>query len=316
MENECLVCSKPESLIRVMVRSTYSMQKLRIQLGNRIFAQFRLKVLGITSSQTEEEMAAEEAKILKQIRNSYDLLTDGVIHTITARNFKGRGIISDFTEYVLIKQYLDMQEAEENSFKQLTHELKKYPIYQEFLSKVKGVGPAISAVIISEMDPTAATYPSSFCKYAGLDVVTMIENPDKTMTPLEQGEGRTRNKRHLVTVQYKDKEGETQEKLSVTYKPFLKSKLLGVLGPSFIKAGIKNGDNKYGQLYYDYKTRLQNMPKHKEKTKLHIHRMAIRYIVKHFLIDLHIKWRELEGLPVSTPYHEGKLGIIHGEGER
>ena len=37
----------------------------------------------------------------------------------------------------------------------------------------------------------------------------------------------------------------------------------------------------------------------------------MRYMVKRFLVDLHIKWRGLEGLEVTTEYSVGKLGIHH-----
>jgi hypothetical protein len=43
--------------------------------------------------------------------------------------------------------------------------------------------------------------------------------------------------------------------------------------------------------------------------KQHRHQMAIRYIVKIFLIDLHVAWRQMEGLPLSQPYHVAKLGM-------
>jgi hypothetical protein len=34
-------------------------------------------------------------------------------------------------------------------------------------------------------------------------------------------------------------------------------------------------------------------------------------MIKQFLVDLHIAWRTIEGLPVSLPYHEAKLGHLH-----
>ena len=37
--------------------------------------------------------------------------------------------------------------------------------------------------------------------------------------------------------------------------------------------------------------------------------MALRYAVKCFLINLHVAWRELEGLPVTKPFHVEKLGM-------
>jgi hypothetical protein len=39
--------------------------------------------------------------------------------------------------------------------------------------------------------------------------------------------------------------------------------------------------------------------------------MALRYMVKRFLCDLYANWRKLEGLPVESEYHEGKLGHKH-----
>jgi hypothetical protein len=45
----------------------------------------------------------------------------------------------------------------------------------------------------------------------------------------------------------------------------------------------------------------------------HIKNMSIRYMLKIFLLDLWSKWRELEGLPVSAPYEEDKLGIVHSK---
>jgi len=39
--------------------------------------------------------------------------------------------------------------------------------------------------------------------------------------------------------------------------------------------------------------------------------MAIRYMIKMFLIDLHGVWRMIEGLPVPAPYSEAKLELEH-----
>ena len=36
-----------------------------------------------------------------------------------------------------------------------------------------------------------------------------------------------------------------------------------------------------------------------------------KLFIKLFLIDLHREWRTLEGLSVSVPYSEGKLGMKH-----
>ena len=108
----------------------------------------------------------------------------------------------------------------------------------------------------------------------------------------------------------------------ITFNPFLKTKLLGVLGPSF----LRQGNNKYADLYRAKKHGLEhhiqygahNDGKKDQETerfitsKMRRHTMAIRYMVKMFLIDLYTEWRRLEGLPVSLPYAEAKLGRQHG----
>ena len=74
---------------------------------------------------------------------------------------------------------------------------------------------------------------------------------------------------------------------------------------------VKVERSPYGQAYYNYKDRLNNTRRHDDKSDGHKHNMAMRYMVKRFLVDLHIAWRTAEGLPVSVEYSEGKLGMKH-----
>lgn len=285
--------------LRTLTRGAYDIQKLRIQMGNRIIGNFKAKILGQAPSQSEETLDEESRDILKELRTSYRKLMDGVKTFPRMNSFKGDEVISDYTELSLVHQYMQLEETEKSHFTKLSNILHTYPVYQYFLEEVRGVGPAMAAVIISELDVYKAKYPSSFIMYAGLDVA-----PD--------GKGRSRRKEHLVEQEYTNKEGGIATKLGITFNPFLKTKLVGVLGSSFLRSGR---DHKYSSIYYNYKNRLENHPKHKDKSVGHRHNMAIRYMIKHFLIDLHVKWRELEGLEVSKPYHEAKLGLVHEEGE-
>ena len=121
-------------------------------------------------------------------------------------------------------------------------------------------------------------------------------------------------------MKYKDKSGKAAERQSITFNPFLKTKLVGVLGSSF----IKQMDSPYRKIYDDYKHRLESHARYgvhndevkddqgnKVASKGRRHNMATRYMVKMFLIDLYTYWRALEGLPVSKPYGEDKLGKTH-----
>lgn len=272
--------------VRMMVRSLYDLQELRIQTGNRLVANFRSK-LGL-----DNDNDSDEDMIKDIVSKSYERITDGIQEISKRYKFDYDGVISDYAELVLADSYEGIKEKEENGFKKLKHLLEGIPIWEEFLKDVDGVGEAMAGVIISEMDPKKAPYPSSFWKYSGLDVVN--------------GKGRSREEEHLREYEYEDSNGNTKTKKGLTFNPFLKTKLVGVLGPSFLKCG-----DKYKEIYYNYRNRIENMDKHSDKSDGHIHNMSIRYAVKMFLKDLHLKWRELEGLKVPKPYHEAKLNHKH-----
>lgn len=293
--------------MRAMVRGGYDIQKLRIMVGNRLVANFKAK-LGQEPGEKEETIEADGKQILADLREAHARITDGVAKDFVKKtDFEGDEVISSFTELHLVGYYLSLVKAEANLFKAVQQELDTLPIWMEFLKDVKGIGPAMAGVIVSEFDIHKAKYPSSLHAYAGLDVAV-------------DGAGRSRRKEHLREVEYTDKNGKPATRVGVTFNPFLKTKLMGVLAASFLKIGVERSP--YAKLYYDYKHRMENHVKYgvahdkdKEKPeacKGHRHNMALRYMVKLFLIDLYKAWRALENLPVHPPYHEAKLGIVHG----
>lgn len=285
---------KDENILRTIVRGAYDVQKLRIQVGNRIAANFRAR-LGIEPGGAEDDADPKAKEILVTLRKEYHRITDGMVKFPRQSSFQGTEVIHNYTELSLIAQYMELETTEKQHFARLGNILKEYPIYTEFLVNVKGIGPAMAGVIISEFNIHKAKYASSLWAYAGLDVA-------------KDGKGRSRSKDHLVERTYVTDKGETKTKMSITFTPFLKTKLMGVLATSF----IKQKDSPYRKIYDDYKHRLENHPNHIEKSKGHRHNMALRYMVKQFLADLYEHWRTIEGLTVYKPYVEEKLGIIHG----
>ena len=283
------------SNLKTIVRGAYDIQKNRIQTGNRLVNNFKAK-LGQAPSEKEDTIDKEGQQVLVNLRRSHKLLTEGVASFPRQATFKGDEVISDYTELCLVDNYLELEAQEKSHFRRLGNILKGYPIYNEFLLGVTGVGPAMAGVMLSEIDITKAEYPSSLHKYAGLDVAS-------------DGQGRSRKKEHLEDSEYTDKEGEVKIKKGITFNPFLKTKLVGVLGSSFIKQSPDKCI--YRKIYDDYKHRLEHMDAHKEKSKGHRHNMAVRYMVKMFLVDLYNAWRRIEGLPVAPTYSEAKLGKVH-----
>lgn len=285
------------SNIRTMVRSAYDLQKLRIQMGNRITMQFKAK-LGQEPSTSEDELSGDAQEVLALLRLSYNRITDGIAKGKAGKKVKfvGDELIDSYTEYCLMEQYIEVEQAEAHQFKRLGKALEDYPIYTEFLQHVKGIGPAMAGVLISEFDIHKSKYASSMWKYAGLDV-----KPD--------GRGASRKAGHLIDVEYTAKDGTIKTKKSLGYNAWLKTKLIGVLATSF----LRTKSCPYRVVYDNYKHRLENHPKWKDVTKGHRHAAAMRYMVKRFLVDLYKNWRAIEGLPVHPEYAEAKLGLFHGK---
>lgn len=104
--------------------------------------------------------------------------------------------------------------------------------------------------------------------------------------------------------EYIDKNGEVKLKRSITYQPFLKTKLMGVLSSRLLMAK----DPVYSQIYYDYRARLDRRRACKDYSAGRKNAMALRYMIKCFLRNMWTTWRVLEGLPVDEPYEVAKLG--------
>lgn len=274
-----------KTVVRNLTRGAYDLQKLRIETGNRLVANFRTR-LGIKPG---EEADSDEQAILDQVKASYKRITDGVAEVTARRKYDYDDIITDYVSLRLVDRYMNLLREEARTFRDIERALEGVPIYQQFLLNVKGVGPAMAGCIVSELDPHKAPYPSSFWKYCGLDVV--------------DGEGKSRE--HLVEQEYTVKKtGEVKTKMGLGYNPFIKTKLMGVLSSSFLRSG-----SEYREMFYDpYRHRIDTDPNHEDKSDGHRHQMALRYMIKQFLVDLHMKWRYIEGLPVSQPYHVKKQG--------
>lgn len=289
------------SMLRSIVRGAYDIQKLRVALGNRIIIAYKSK-MGIDGGVKKDGSVTKEDKddkVLKEIKRDYKRIADGIANKKSEKaafaKIEKTGVISTYTEYCLIDQYFDLLGKEESHFRRLGTILGEFPIWNDFLKDVKGVGPAMAGVMLSEFDIHKAKYVSSLWMYAGLDVAS-------------DGRGRSKRKEHLIPKTYRNAMGEETETVGITYNPFLKTKLMGVLADSFIRTG-----SPYRKIYDDYKHRLESNPNHIDKTPGHRNNMAKRYMIKIFLCDLYAEWKKVEGLPAHVPYHEAKLGLHHGK---
>lgn len=383
--------------IRSIVRAAYDLQGVRIQLGNRVTGNFKVKLGFVPGAMSEKELASEDKKVLDQLRESYRRITDGIVaegdvvmgKLPTQKKFKADGLITTYTELILVDQYMTLLRDEKSHFAKLKKVLTGIPIYDEFLADIPGIGEAMAGVLISEIDITKAEYSSSLWAYAGMDSVNIgvytdskgVEHKirgdelnEKYVNFAEDGSittkdgnypvsmvcvARSKKAECLVKRDYINKDGDKAVRDSITYNPFLKTKLVGVLGPAFLKVGRvfvdgksmngakrkelavsygaelkgitesavidqiiydtleKNGHDvrvcrgEYGTIYYNYKHRLENSPAHKDKTPLHRHNMAIRYMIKRFLVNYYAAARRLAGLVAAEEYAVAKLHLNH-----
>lgn len=286
----------PKSLIR----SLYDIQKIRIETGNRIVAEIKAR-MGQRPGEKESTIEDKEAaNYLTEARLEYKRITDAFVLNRAADFFKVKyeeyHIIADPVMLLFIKLYMKHLDDEAGMEKIVAKIVEQHPMWKAFLLPTKGCGPLMSAVILSEFDIHKAERISQFWAYAGLDVAS-------------DGRGRGRYKEHLVDVEYKDKDGKVATRKGITFNPFLKTKLVGVLASCFLRQSAETCP--YRKMYDDYKHRLENHIKHQDKSKGHRHNMAMRYMIKMFLQDLWLKWREIEGLPITAPYSEAVLGHKH-----
>ena len=241
----------------------------------------------------------------KKMDNRLGLKADGTEQNLTegtARAFR----IDDSEMFKSVADACRSQESEIE--KMLKKVLKRFPIYTDYLEGVKGVGTIAAGWIIGEFDIHKATTVSKLWQFAGLNPGMVkgkkrVEDEDGNVTFVETGEmirGDKLTPGHVAP-----------------FNQNLRTALVGVLADGFIKQ-----QNYYCmEFYYPYKARLEqeeNTVTHigkekqwKEVSKGHRDRAAKRYMIKMFLKDLYVAWREIEGLPVRASYQEEYLGHKH-----
>jgi len=283
--------------LKMLVSTFYDSQDMRIRTGNRIVGNFRLRV-GDFENQKQSE---KDNKLINKIVGEYNLFSEELVTNRQIQKhfeIKREGVIATAYEWTMVDTYVQHRKAEIEMGKKIKTYVKDYPIFHHFLQHVKGCGPSMAAVFIAKLDPYVAKHISAYWRYCGVGVRTDID-----------GKGDSIRDNHLIIERYVDKNENINFKKSVTMNPFVKSKLLGVLAGGFLKA--KDNPDKYNLAYYAMRERYDKMPEHKDKKIGHKHAMARRYAAKLFLADLWIAQRTLEGLPVTKPYHEAKLGLKH-----
>lgn len=210
---------------------------------------------------------------------------------------------------------------EKAALKEADRVVSKSPIYP-WLREQPGIGPTMAMVLVSQ-----------FC----IEDTREVVNRDTGEIEIRKGAPRPSCFWSFAGLAVNDsgRAPKPERGAKLPYNSWLRSKLIGVLGPSFLRASKGEGHPKYRPIYDGIKHRLQrkgrcSLPKEKHGTGAtwwpsgkkkaqagdyctegHIHNQAMRYMVKQFLVDFWTEWRRVEGLPIRPSYQEEKLGHRH-----
>lgn len=216
---------------------------------------------------------------------------------------------------VLEARAAELESLEAQMKKDITAHLKQVPFYRDVLAdadRFKGLGPTIAAVILSSFDIERETTPSKMWRFAGL-AVTPCQRCRHCQSPVTKAGKHPRNQCSRYQGGDEIKPGDTYDSgrperptagEKLPYSVFVKTKMLGVLGPNLLKA-----NSPWRKFYDNYKNRWASAGK--GQSDGHRHNAATRYMVKMLLLEIWKEWRRYEGLPVRPSYAAEYLGKAH-----
>lgn len=282
-------------VLRFWVENYYSYQKQRIQAGGRVGSLLMRKIEPDTwqTKKEDDDKSRGEDYNHAELRKKFD---------------KNRKIFSkeEQEEVELMFEFIEdaktMEKACETPIKAI---VKTQPIYTTFLANIKGISHILAGGLIAWIDIHKSDTVSSLWAYAGLSAqysLCKCEDGHKLMLA-NFTEGRTCNHlncdKPVELIEVVKEASKLRSGYTSFWNPKLK-KLCWKLGASFVKQ--KTGYREY----YDKFREVEDNDV-TERSKLHNFNRAKRKTVKLFLSHLYVKWRELEGLPVSDPYCEAHL---------
>lgn len=244
---------------------------------------------------------------------SQRIMTQSRIKNNVERNQIDEKVLSQFGITEVFKQ---AESFEKNIKSLLEIEIKKYPI-TEWLAKLYGIGPIITAGLIANIEnPAKFDKISSLWQYCGFGMLKYCTNCDEPVSiPFEfkNKENEVKKSKKLASLSNCPKCGsETKPMIQRRYTGYVsnwndKAKVLcWKIGQSFEKQGPKSAYyNFYKKIKEEEKARNPEKIKENGKTMFndgHIRNRALRKTIKLFLAHLWVVWREIEGLPVSDPY--------------
>ena len=222
------------------VKAYYDVQKLRIAVNNRV------RVTRFTVCSNRHMIPLAEG-----LRDKCPICSLPV------------EIVTIEPPQVLIDVLRDLEEVERKLYRELQKSIREHPLWAEYLSKIKGVGPVAASFLVTVLNPAKFETVSKMWRYCGLHVV----------------DGKAPRR---VAGQKAD------------WNPTARA-VMWRLGEAFRMQG---GFYKHMyRVFFD-----ESLKKHPDWTKAHHLAHARRVTVKLFLAHYHYVGRQVLGLPVRLPY--------------
>jgi hypothetical protein len=168
-----------------------------------------------------------------------------------------------------------LTQSESRIKKLIEKEIKDIPVWNEYLTNIKGIGPVMAGDLIGWID--------------------------------DIGKFNTISKLWAFSV---GKPGERRERgKKIGYNPHVKT-LMWKVGKQLLMSNneLYRGIYEVAKKKYQERDDIKKSHEGKKGYKQHIHLMAMRKMEKMFLSHLWVAWREIEGLPTSKPYVIEKMG--------
>ncbi len=224
---------------------------------------------------------------------------DGTSHKDAKENAPDVTVDSIFDTVDL---YNSAKKIEDDLTKQLEAIVTKTPEWKLYFKNVCGIGPKMAAILIAEIDPYKAETVSKIWQYAGL-------NGSEVFGKKKQKDGT------IITTTDRVRGDRPTAGYVLPYNKYLKMCVLGKMSTQLMM-GEARGKEKgripvYTAIYEGAKHYYETNPKWAKESKGHIHRAAIRKMMKQFLADYYAFLRPLYGLETRVPYAEEKMGIKH-----
>lgn len=270
---------KPENTIgnliyelgKLSVEGYYDYQSIRIAQKNRIRDLVRRKIEGIPLDKPEEK---------KEDKKFDDKFKDENIAKFLIDLVKDKKITEIEKNYIEKLFQVSNETAQtENRYKKLMDQyLSEESLWNEWLSKIKGISSVLGANLIKNFGYCETyQYVSSLWRHCGMD-------PDGA-------KGRVKGEK-------------------IHYNPKLKT-LIWKVGDSFVKQRTEP----YRTIYDNEKDRqlalVTNDAPNAPKSRLHADLRARRKMCKIFLQHYYLVARKLKGLPVTKPYPHDRMGHKH-----